>query len=240
MNSKNKKLLNVIEDLTKKDVYLQHVKQSFSESDLKMPHYNYMHKLYDKELDLPEDQNLKLTRVINSIIAAAINQRRKFFSSSRRGINDIIKSDVNWNNRVVLHPRDYKKLIKLLHTDPEACGLRIVKHGDRGSATVFEVIDPDALSYIQVDVEKQKEESLQFQKNFHDKEKIRETKPDKAIVSIPKKEPEIDEGADTDAAIQQAIEESRTATNKPTSRKLADGTYVADLGIAYRPSSEVE
>jgi len=98
-------------------------------------------------------------KALLSMVNAIVFHRRVFFVLSRDNFGALVRGDKNWKRRVGMKNSNWSKFL-LVAVSSEL--IRCVKKPSGRAPGVFEVINKDLLSWIQVDFAAQKRECLEY------------------------------------------------------------------------------
>lgn len=130
-----------------------------TQDDLFLPEWETIKKEYD-ELQGGE----WVDKAIVSLLNSALFQRRVVFVLAKRSFRELAKSDKNWTRQIGLKDENWKSLIQ------EITSRDIVKciHKTEKGRLVYEIIEEDILNLLNIDVNAQRNEAIQFANEMND------------------------------------------------------------------------
>ncbi len=102
-------------------------------------------------------------RAALSILNALYTQKRKYFSLTRRSLEELVKMDANHEGNAGIAHKSYPSVRAFIQDTAQYCKLFASGARGIGKADTFEVVDPEILKFIgDEDLDSQKEQALQF------------------------------------------------------------------------------
>jgi len=149
------KFKDKVEAINRELVCLKHVK-NIVETDSVFPEWVYLKEQYEENQD-----SSWVTKALITITNSVLTQRRVFFCMRMEDFRTIARNDLNWRKSIGLDNSAWKDL---LLTGYKAGLFREVKRVQVRGRTriVFELTDPETLSLIVIDKDKQRVEALSF------------------------------------------------------------------------------
>lgn len=139
----------------KEDQIILQTTRTIREEDLKFPEWFELQGDYEAMSD-----GSPVDKIIVSLKNSIIAQRRVVFALSREKLSALVKADANWSSAAGFDNNNYKVVRKIITEDLK--WVRCIEMGSNRNLTVFEVIDSDLLEYLQVDVQKQITQTMDF------------------------------------------------------------------------------
>lgn len=133
--------------------------RAINEDDLWLPEWDTLKKEYDAH------QNGEwIDKAIVSLLNSAIFQRRVVFVLAKRSFRELAKSDKNWKKPIGLKDENWKTLIfEVINRDIVKC----IHKTDKGRL-VYEIIENDILKMINISVDEQRKEAIEFANELND------------------------------------------------------------------------
>lgn len=147
-----------VEKLEQDAIILQYVK-TITEQDLVLPEWYELNEDY-------KTNSHPLSKVIITIRNSILFQRRIFFCMTRKSLRELIDKDLNWKVKGKFTNEKYSYIIRLL--TKEFSILKIAqKTTNKRGVDVYQVIDSSILKHLQIDENKQFEQTITFANKFN-------------------------------------------------------------------------
>jgi hypothetical protein len=143
-----------IENARRNLICLQYTR-TITKEDLHLPEWIEFKAGYDKF----QDANTAVQAHI-SALNAIIYQRRMVFCVTRKGLQELRRSDKNWEKRTAFRHEQYREVLRLLFEYVEL--VKVPKKLNPRSLLVLRVTKKSILDYLASDHAKQLEETLAF------------------------------------------------------------------------------
>jgi hypothetical protein len=115
--------------------------------------WRFLKDKYDSATDTTE-------KIIISLWNAILFQERKVFTITREKTRELLANDLNWPDRVGFANRKWEFMLLVA---VESGLIQIVQVGDKTRPSIYEVTDPQTLSFLpDADREQQLEEAMEF------------------------------------------------------------------------------